>query len=228
MIGDPGGKNAERRFLDEETLAHNVAKIETQVQNILDNISAISGETFEFEVKNNLDFFKEMNYLEFLRKVGKYITVNNMMKKETVKKRLETEDQSISYTEFSYMLIQGYDFVRLHDDYGCKLQIAGSDQRGNVVTGIELINKISEKEDTDAYGATTPLILDSTGKKFGKSEGNALRLSPEKNSPYTIYNYFMNVADEDVARYMKIFSLLPIEEIDTFTAQHMEQAHLRE
>jgi len=163
-----------------------------------------------------------------LRKVGKYITVNNMMKKETVKKRLETEDQSISYTEFSYMLIQGYDFVRLHDDYGCKLQIAGSDQRGNVVTGIELINKISEKEDTDAYGATTPLILDSTGKKFGKSEGNALRLSPEKNSPYTIYNYFMNVADEDVARYMKIFSLLPIEEIDTFTAQHMTQAHLRE
>ena len=228
MIGDPGGKNAERSFLDEETLAHNVAKIEAQVQIILDNISAISGETFEFEVKNNLDFFKEMNYLEFLRKVGKYITVNNMMKKETVKKRLETEDQSISYTEFSYMLIQGYDFVRLHDDYGCKLQIAGSDQRGNVVTGIELINKISDKEDTDAYGATTPLILDSAGKKFGKSEGNALRLSPEKNSPYTIYNYFMNVADEDVARYMKIFTLLPIEEIDTFTAQHMEQAHLRE
>ncbi len=228
MIGDPGGKNSERNFLDEDILAHNVGRIYKQVEAILANITEISGETFEFEIKNNLDFFKDMNYLEFLRKVGKYITVNNMMHKETVKRRLETDDQSISYTEFSYMLIQGYDFVRLHDDHDCKLQIAGSDQRGNVVTGIELINKISEKENKDAYGATTPLILDSTGKKFGKSEGNALWLSPEKNSPYTVYNYFMNVSDEDVERYLKIFSVKSLSEIQDIVTQHNTSPELRQ
>jgi tyrosyl-tRNA synthetase len=168
-----------------------------------------------------------MDYLIFLRKVGKYITVNNMMHKETVKRRLETEDQSISYTEFSYMLIQGYDFVRLFDDHDCKLQIAGSDQRGNVVTGIELINKISEKEEKDAYGATTPLILDSTGKKFGKSEGNALWLSAEKNTPYTIYQYFINVTDEDVERYLKIFSVKTLEDIEQIVKTHHEAPEKR-
>ena len=231
MIGDPGGKNAERSFLDEETLAHNVKKIEMQVNHILDNIKDITWwqiTSDSFTLINNLDFYRDMNYLEFLRKVGKYITVNNMMHKETVKRRLETDDQSISYTEFSYMLIQGYDFVRLHDEHDCKLQIAGSDQRGNVVTGIELINKISEKENKDAYGATTPLILDSTGKKFGKSEGNALWLSPEKNSPYTIYQYFMNVTDEDVGRYLKIFSVKPLSEIEDIVTQHNTSPELRQ
>ncbi len=228
MIGDPWGKNSERTFLDEETLAANVQKIEAQVHSVLKNITEISGEEFEFEVINNLDFYRGMEYLQFLRNVGKYITVNNMMHKETVKKRLETEDQSISYTEFSYMLIQGYDFVRLHHDHDCKLQIAGSDQRWNVVTGIELINKISEKENKDAYGATTPLILDSTGKKFGKSEGNALWLSPEKNSPYTIYNYFMNIADEDVGRYLKIFSVKSLQEIQEIDEAHMKEPQLRQ
>lgn len=227
MIGDPGGKNSERSFLDEDILAHNVGQIHKQVETVLANITEISGETFDFEVINNLDFFKDMDYLWFLRQVGKYITVNNMMKKETVKKRLETEDQSISYTEFSYMLIQGYDFVRLHDDHNCKLQIAGSDQRGNVVTGIELINKISEKENKDAYGATTPLILDSAGKKFGKSEGNALWLSPEKNSPYTIYNYFMNVSDDDVEKYLKIFSVKSLDQIDEIVLEHHQELQNR-
>jgi len=227
MIWDPWGKNAEREFLDEKTLANNVAKIDEQVEKILKNITDISGVSYEYEVINNADFYKGMSYLDFLRKAWKYITVNNMMNKETVKKRLETADQSISYTEFSYMLIQGYDFVRLHDDHGCKLQIAGSDQRGNVVTGIELIGKISEKENKDAYGATTPLILDSTGKKFGKSEWNALRLSPEKNSPYTVYNYFMNVTDEDVERYLKIFSVKTLEELTQIVNQHNEAPESR-
>ncbi len=227
MIGDPGGKNAERSFLDEETLAHNVQKIHEQVESVLANISEITGEKFDFEVINNVKFYKDMDYLSFLRTVGKYITVNNMMNKETVKRRLETDDQSISYTEFSYMLIQGYDFVRLHDDHDCKLQIAGSDQRGNVVTGIELINKISTKEETQAYGATTPLILDSTGKKFGKSEGNALWLSPEKNSPYTIYQYFMNVTDEDVERYLKIFSVKTIDELWLIVKTHQDKPEAR-
>ena len=227
MIGDPGGKNAERSFLDEETLAHNVQKIHEQVESVLANISDITGETFDFEVINNGEFYKDMDYLSFLRTVGKYITVNNMMNKETVKRRLETDDQSISYTEFSYMLIQGYDFVRLHDDHDCKLQIAGSDQRGNVVTGIELINKISTKEDAKAYGATTPLILDSTGKKFGKSEGNALWLSPEKNSPYAVYNYFMNVADEDIERYLKIFSVKDLEDLWQIVKTHQDKPEAR-
>jgi len=220
MIWDPGGKNAERSFLDEETLAHNVKKIHEQVESVLNNITEISGVEFDFEVINNLDFYEGMDYLSFLRSVGKYITVNNMMNKETVKRRLETDDQSISYTEFSYMLIQGYDFVKLYDEHDCKLQIAGSDQRWNVVTGIELINKISKDEDPKAYGATTPLILDSTGKKFGKSEGNALWLSPEKNSPYTIYNYFMNVSDEDVERYLKIFSVKSLDELWQIVKTH--------
>lgn len=227
MIWDPGGKNAERSFLDEETLAHNVSKIHAQVERVLANITAISGEQFEFQVINNLDFYQGMDYLSFLRKVGKHITVNNMMNKETVKKRLQTEDQSISYTEFSYMLIQGYDFVKLYDEHDCKLQIAGSDQRGNVVTGIELINKISTKDDPQAYWATTPLILDSTGKKFGKSEGNALWLSSEKNSPYTIYQYFMNVTDEDVERYLKIFSVKTLEDIRLIVKTHLEKPESR-
>ena len=145
------------------------------------------------------------------------MTINQMINKETVKKRVEDPDKSISYTEFSYMLLQGYDFLRLFQDYGCKLQIAGSDQRGNVVTGIELIKK---KLDAESYGVTCPLIVDSTGKKFGKSEGNALRLDPNKNSPYVIYQYFMNTADADIERYFKLLTLVSFEEIEKVIAEH--------
>lgn len=227
MIGDPGGKDAERVFLDEATLAHNVQKIYTQVESVLANIAQISWETFDFEVINNLDFYKDMWYLKFLREVGKYITVNNMMKKETVKRRLETDDQSISYTEFSYMLIQGYDFVRLYQDHGCRLQVAWSDQRGNVVTGIELINKIVNDDDSKAYGVTTPLILDNTGKKFGKSEWNAIRLDPKKNHPYVCYNYFINTADEDISRYFKLFTIQTLDQIQEIVTQHNADPSVR-
>ncbi len=224
MIWDPWGKNSERSFLDRETLASNVVNITSQVSFLLDNITKLSGQKFEFTIKNNLDFFEWMSYLDFLRDVGKHITVNNMIKKETVKRRVESDDASISYTEFSYMLIQGYDFVQLLKQYDCKLQIAWSDQRWNVVTWIELIRKILDKE---AYGATTPLILDSTWKKFWKSEWNALRLSKEKNSPYKIYNYFINTSDEDVERYLRIFCLEWIDVIERKLEEHLKDKSKR-
>lgn len=217
MIGDPGGKDSERSFLSEETLAQNVAAITKQVGTVLHHLTELTGHTFNFEVKNNADFYTDMWFLQFLREVGKYMTINQMINKETVKKRVEDPDKSISYTEFSYMLLQGYDFLRLFQDYGCKLQIAGSDQRGNVVTGIELIKK---KLDAESYGVTCPLIVDSTGKKFGKSEGNALRLDPNKNSPYVIYQYFMNTADADIERYFKLLTLTSFEEIEKVISEH--------
>jgi tyrosyl-tRNA synthetase len=217
MIGDPGGKDSERNFLDEATLANNVAAITKQVKTILDHLTELTGHTFDFEVKNNADFYVDMWFLQFLREIGKYITINQMMNKETVKKRIEDPEKSISYTEFSYMLLQGYDYLRLYQDYGCMLQIAGSDQRGNIVTGTELIKK---KMDVEVYGATCPLIVDSTGKKFGKSEGNALRLDPTKNSPYVIYQYFMNTADADIERYFKLLTLVDFEEIKKILEEH--------
>lgn len=217
MIGDPGGKDSERSFLSEETLANNVAAITTQVKIILDHLTDLTWHTFSFEVKNNADFYTDMSFLWFLREVGKYITINQMMNKETVKKRIEDPEKSISYTEFSYMLLQGYDYLRLYQDYGCQLQIAGSDQRGNIVTGTELIKK---KMNVEVYGVTCPLIVDSTGKKFGKSEGNALRLDPNKNSPYVIYQYFMNTADADIERYFKLLTLVDFEEIKNIIDAH--------
>ncbi len=224
MIGDPGGKDAERNFLDEATLDANVEAIKAQVSHVLDHLSTLSGAKFEFEVINNKDFYKDMSYLGFLREVGKHITINQMITKETVKKRIEDPDKSISYTEFSYMLIQGYDFVRLYQDYNCKLQISGSDQWGNIVTGIELIKK---KLDGEAYGITGPLVLDSTGKKFGKSEWNALWLDATITTPFKLYQYFMNVTDEDVERYLKLFTLLELDAIATIVAKHAEDTAAR-
>jgi tyrosyl-tRNA synthetase len=217
MIGDPGGKNAERSFLDPATLAANVAAIDKQVATILSNLQELCGHTFEYEVINNISFYEELTYIDFLREIGKQMTINQMISKETVKRRIEDPEQSISYTEFSYMLMQGYDFFRLYQDYNCQLQIAGSDQWGNVVTGIELIRK---KLDQQAFGATCPLILDSTGKKFGKSEGNAIWLDPTKNSPFSVYQYFMNTTDEDVERYLKLFTLLSFGQIEEIVRQH--------
>jgi len=217
MIGDPWGKDSERTFLSKEILAHNIQKIHQQVWILLKNISDITWKLFEYEIMNNAEFYKNMWYLDFLREVWKHITVNAMIKKETVKKRVEDTDKSISYTEFSYMLIQGYDFVKLFLEHGCKLQIAWSDQWWNVVTGIELGRKIANEQ---LYGVTTPLVLDSSGKKFGKSEWNALWLSPEKNSPYSIYQYFFNTTDTDVEAYLKLFSFLSEDEIIKIVSEH--------
>lgn len=224
MIGDPWGKDSERTFLSKEQLALNVANIQTQMHTMLDNITEQSWVLFDVEVINNATFYEWMSYLDFLRDVGKYMTINQMMTRETVKKRIEDPDKSISYTEFSYMLLQWYDFVHLYRNYECALQIAGSDQRGNLVTWIELIRKL---EDWEGYGVTCNLITDSTGRKFGKSEGNAIWLSAEKNSPYVCYNYFMNSGDEDIEKYLLLFTLLSPEVITQISVEHSKANHLR-
>jgi tyrosyl-tRNA synthetase len=219
MIGDPWGKDSERNFLDEQTLAHNVASITLQVSKVLNHLTELTGITFDFEVRNNADFYDGVSFLWFLRDVGKYITINQMMNKETVKKRIEDPEKSISYTEFSYMLLQGYDYLRLYSEHDCKLQIAWSDQRWNIMTGLELIKRKTEGE---AYGVTCPLITDSTGKKFGKSEWNALWLDPNKNSPFKIYQYFINTSDEDLERYFKLLTLADFDTITNIVEKHAE------
>lgn len=224
MVGDPGGKDSERTFLDEQTLSHNVSCIGNQFKTILARLEETTGKTLNFEIVNNLDFYQGVSYLDFLREVGKFHTVNQMMSKDTVKKRIEDPDKSISYTEFSYMLLQGYDYFYLHKNMGVNLQMWGQDQWGNLVTGIELIRK---KQEAETYCFTWPLITDATGKKFGKSEGNALFLDKEKTSPYTLYQYFMNAHDDDLDRYMKLLTLLELDEISEIIAQHMSAPEKR-
>lgn len=224
MIGDPSGKDAERSFLTEEKLRSNEAKIHNQLKTFLARLNDEFGINFEFDMVNNYDFYKDMNYLQFLGEVGKYITVNYMAAKESVKKRLTDPDKSISYAEFSYMLIQGYDFCRLYQDKGVLLQLGGSDQRGNVTTGIEITRK---KLDAEVFGLTIPLITDSTGKKFGKSEWNAIWLDSSKNSPYFVYQYFMNTTDDDVEKYLKVLTLLDFDTIAEIVAKHQENLGAR-
>ena len=224
MVWDPGWKDSERSFLDIETLQKNVQAIEIQMWKILKNLERMSGKTFDYEVVNNYDFYKNMNVLDFWRNVWKYMTVNQMMAKETVKKRIEDSDKSISYTEFSYMLMQGYDFYRLFEDKNVILQAWGSDQWWNLITWVELIRKKTWEK---TYAITRPLILAANWKKFWKSEGNAICLDEKKNSPYFVYQYFLNVSDEDVERYLKIFTLLPLEEIEKIKTQHFENPSAR-
>lgn len=226
MIGDPGGKDSERSFLDEEVLAHNVIAIQNQINRLIDNIKSVTGEILQADaVVNNKDFYNGMSFLDFLREAGKYITVNSMLTKDTVRKRIEEPDKSISYTEFSYMLIQWYDFYKLYTDRGVKLQIAGSDQWWNVTTGTEIIRK--KTDGWEAYAFTCPLVLDSNGKKFGKSEGNAIWLDSSKNSPYFVYQYFLNVADVDVERFLKLFTFYDFDTIEQITATHNQDTSLR-
>lgn len=225
MIGDPGGKDNERSFLDETTLAHNVTSIQTQIDTLILNIQLATDEKLQVaEIVDNKDFYDTMGFLDFLREAGKHITVNSMMAKETVKKRIEDPDKSISYTEFSYMLIQGYDFYKLYTDQWVKLQIAGSDQWGNVTIGTEMIRK---KLGEEAYGLTCPLVLDSNGKKFWKSEGNAIWLDSTKNSPYFVYQYFFNVADADVERFLKLLTFYGFDTIDQIIATHNQNPAIR-
>jgi tyrosyl-tRNA synthetase len=223
-IGDPGGKDAERTLLDQTTVDNNVIAIHQQVSRVLRNLSTLTWQTFDFEVINNHVFYENMTFSSFLRDVGKYITINQMMSKETVKKRIDDPDKSISFTEFSYMLLQGYDYRWLHTHKGVNLQISGSDQRGNMVTGVELISK---KTGNSVDAMTSPLILDATGKKFGKSEWNALWLDPIKNHPYIVHQYFINTADADVERFLKLFTLLSLDEIQTIVETHMEAPERR-
>ncbi len=224
MIGDPWWKNSERSFLDEATLNKNIDAISKQITQLLIRIEKQTKKTLQYEIINNSAFYKDMGYIDFLREVGKYITVNQMMNKETVKNRLTQDWSFISYTEFSYMLMQAYDYLHLFQTKQCTLQISWSDQRWNIVTGVELIRKKTQQE---VYWSTCPLITDSNGKKFGKSEWNAIRLDEEKISPYVCYNYFMNTADEDLKQYFGLLTLIDNQEIEKILENHNEAPQKR-
>ena len=224
MIWDPGWKDAERSFLSEEILQSNQDAISSQMQNIAKILELNSWEKYNIEFVNNKDFYTDMWYLDFLREVGKYITVNTMISKDTVKKRVEDPKKSISYTEFSYALLQGYDFCKLYEEQGVHMQIGWQDQWGNLVTWTELIRK---KYDKKADIFTWPLITDATGRKFWKSEWNALWLDINKTSAYELYQYFMNTADEDLEKYLKMLSLIEIEYIEKIISEHMQAPELR-
>jgi tyrosyl-tRNA synthetase len=223
MIGDPSGKSAERNLLDEPTLRHNQAGLQKQLSKLLD---------FETDTKNravlvnNYDWMKEFSFLEFIRDIGKHITVNYMMAKDSVKKRISSESHTgMSFTEFSYQLVQGTDFLHLYRTLNCKLQMGGSDQWGNIVTGTELIRR---KESGEAFALTCPLITKADGGKFGKTESGNVWLDPEKTSPYQFYQFWLNVSDADAEKYIKIFTMLSEKYISELLAKHNEAPHMRE
>ena len=215
MIGDPSGKSQERNLLDEETLRHNVACIKKQLAKFLDFDSDAPNHA---ELVNNYDWMKDFTFLDFARTVGKHITVNYMMAKDSVQKRLNGEARDgLSFTEFTYQLLQGYDFLYLNKHKNCKLQLGGSDQWGNITTGTELIRRTNGNE---AYALTCPLITKADGKKFGKTEQGNIWLDKNYTSPYTFYQFWLNVADDEAKRYIKIFTILDKEEIDSIIAEH--------
>ena len=222
MIGDPSGKSAERNLLDEDTLRHNQECIKKQLAKFLDFESDAPNRA---ELVNNYDWMKDFTFLDFAREVGKRITVNYMMAKDSVQKRLNGEARDgLSFTEFTYQLIQGYDFLYLNTHKNCKLQMGGSDQWGNMTTGTELIRRTTGGE---AYALTCPLITKADGGKFGKTESGNIWLDPRYTSPYKFYQFWLNVSDEDADRYIKIFTSLSREEIDALTAEHAAAPHLR-
>jgi len=222
MIGDPSGKSNERNLLDEDTLRHNQEAIKAQLSHFLDFDSDAPNAA---EMVNNYDWMKDFSFLDFAREVGKHITVNYMMAKDSVKSRLNgTANDGLSFTEFTYQLLQGYDFLHLYQTKGCRLQMGGSDQWGNITTGTELIRR---KTGGEAYGLTCPLITKADGKKFGKTESGNIWLDPARTSPYRFYQFWLNVSDEDAVRYIKIFTLLDRETIEGLIEQHAQAPHLR-
>jgi len=219
MVGDPSGKSAERNLLDEATLQHNVSCLQNQLKKFLD----FGSESNQAEMVNNYDWFKNYGFLDFIRDVGKHLTVNYMMAKDSVKKRLEGET-GISFTEFSYQLIQGYDFFYLWKNRNCLVQMGGSDQWGNIVTGTELIRRM---DGGSAFGLTTQLIKKTDGTKFGKTEGGAVWLDPAKTSPFKYFQFWLNSSDEDAKNWIKIFTLKSKEEIDAIISEHDTAPHQR-
>ena len=217
MVGDPSGKSKERNLLSADILEHNLKCVQKQLARFLD---FDCGEN-SAEIVNNLDWFKGFGFLDFIRDVGKHISINYMMAKDSVKSRLET---GMSFTEFTYQLVQGYDFYHLYTKHNCKIQLGGSDQWGNIVTGTELIRRKARGE---AFAITTPLIKKADGTKFGKTEGGNVWLDPERTSPYKFYQYWLNASDEDAKTYIKIFTLMPKVEIDALIVEHEEAPHLR-
>lgn len=222
MIGDPSGKSAERNLLDEKTLAHNQECIKNQLAKFLD---FDSDQLNRAELVNNYDWMKNFSFLDFAREVGKHITVNYMMAKDSVKRRLNGEARDgLSFTEFTYQLLQGYDFLHLYETKGCKLQMGGSDQWGNITTGSELVRR---KNGGEVFALTCPLITKADGGKFGKTESGNIWLDPKYTSPYKFYQFWLNVSDTDAERYIKIFTSIGKEEIDSLIEQHKEAPHLR-
>lgn len=219
MIGDPSFKSAERNLLDEATLNHNVECLKNQLSRFLD----FGNSPNAAKMVNNYDWFKEFSFLDFIRDVGKMITVNYMMSKDSVKKRLEGES-GLSFTEFSYQLIQGYDFYYLWKNHDCKIQMGGSDQWGNIITGVEFIRRQAGE---NAFALTTQLIKKSDGQKFGKTESGAVWLDPKKTSPYKFYQFWLNASDEDAKGWIKIFTLKTREEIEQLIREHDQAPHLR-
>ena len=222
MIGDPSGKSNERNLLDETTLRHNQEAIKGQLAHFLDFESAADNAA---ELVNNYDWMKDFSFLDFIRDVGKHITVNYMMAKDSVKNRITSEaSEGMSFTEFTYQLVQGYDFLHLYKANNCTIQMGGSDQWGNITTGTELIRRIGNGK---GYAITCPLITKSDGSKFGKSEGGNVWLDAKRTSPYKFYQYWLNSSDEDAEKYIKIFTFLNKNEIDALIKEHQEVPHLR-
>ena len=222
MIGDPSGKSAERNLLDEPTLRHNQDCLQKQLAKLLDFDSKAENRAV---LVNNYDWMKEFSFLDFIRDIGKHITVNYMMAKDSVKKRINSESQTgMSFTEFSYQLVQGTDYLHLYKTLNCKLQMGGSDQWGNIITGTELIRK---KESGEAFALTCPLITKADGGKFGKTESGNVWLDPERTSPYSFYQFWLNVSDSDAEKYIKIFTMLPEKHIAELVAKHNEAPHMR-
>src|SRR6056297_2473632 len=222
MIGDPSGKSSERNLLDERSLRHNEAGLKKQLSKFLDFASDADNAA---ELVNNYDWMKDFSFLEFIRDIGKHITVNYMMAKDSVKKRLgEEAKMGLSFTEFSYQLVQGADFLHLYREKDCKLQMGGSDQWGNITTGTELIRR---KESGEAFALTCPLITKADGGKFGKTEDGNVWLDAKHTTPYKFYQFWLNVSDIDAEKYIKIFTMLPQGEIESLTEQHREEPHRR-
>lgn len=220
LIGDPSGKSTERVMLSEEDVANNVEGIKENLSRFLD----FNHPTAPAIIVNNYDWLKKFTFISFLRDVGRHFRMTQMLSKESVRKRLSSED-GMSFTEFCYQLMQGYDFLHLYDTYGCRLQLGGSDQWGNITAGTDLIRRLRS---TEAFGLTFPLVCDSQGRKFGKSEGNAIYLDHNMTSYYDFYQFFLRTMDADVERYLKIFTFLPLEEIDDIAKAHAQQPEKRE
>ncbi len=222
MIGDPSGKSNERNLLDEETLNKNIAGVKATLARFIDFSGNIDNAA---EMVNNYDWMKELSFLDFARDIGKHITVNYMMAKDSVKNRINPESkEGMSFTEFTYQLVQGYDFLHLYSNKNCKLQIGGSDQWGNITTGTELIRR---KVQGKAYAITTPLVTKADGTKFGKTEGGNIWLDTKRTSPYKFYQYWLNASDVDTENYIKIFTFLDQETVKKLIAEHKEAPHLR-
>ena len=221
MIGDPSGKSLERNLLDEATLRHNQEAIRNQLSRLIDFDTQAPNAAV---LVNNYDWMKDMGFLEFIRDIGKHITVNYMMAKDSVKKRFNGEGDGMSFTEFTYQLVQGYDFMQLYRRYNCRLQLGGSDQWGNITTGVELIRRIDNGQ---VYGMTCPLIKKADGTKFGKTESGNVWLDARYTSPYKFYQFWLNVSDEDAKSYIKIFTFLGREEIEALIAEHEAAPHER-